>query len=78
MNYAAKKYYQACAFLMVMFAFAFPALATTPTGPDLTPLTAQIDWTTVITAILAAAAAAILVILTMKGVKYIYNVIRGA
>lgn len=48
------------------------------TGPDMTGLTSNINWATVVTGILATGAAGLLVILAWKGVSMIYKVVKGA
>lgn len=49
-----------------------------PSGPDMSSLTNNISWATVVTGILATGAAGVLVILTWKGVSFIYHTIKRA
>jgi hypothetical protein len=46
-------------------------------GPDLTTLSGAVDFTTVVTAILAVGVAAVSAILAWKGVKMVYAAIKG-
>lgn len=47
------------------------------TGPDLTPLTSNIDFSTTITAVLAIAGLLATVYLAIKGSKIVLGMIRG-
>lgn len=47
-------------------------------GPDFTPITAGVDWASVITGILAVAALAAGVYVAVRGSKMLLGMIRGA
>lgn len=47
-------------------------------GPDFTPITAGVDWGSVITGILAVAALAAGVYVAVRGAKMLLGMIRGA
>jgi protein-S-isoprenylcysteine O-methyltransferase Ste14 len=55
-----------------------PAAFAQAVGPDMTSLTSNVSWGTVVTGILAVGAAGVLVILAAKGVQKIYHVIKNA
>ncbi|GHD66088.1 major capsid protein [Jeongeupia chitinilytica] len=64
-------------------ALAVSLVATAPvfaagTGPDLTPLTSNIDFSTVITALLAIAGLLASVYVAIRGSKIVLGMIRGA
>jgi hypothetical protein len=47
-------------------------------GPDLSTLSGAVDFSTVVTAILAVGVAAVSAILAWRGVKMVYSAIKGA
>jgi hypothetical protein len=63
---------------LLLMVFCMLASMSFAVGPDLTSLTSAIDWTTVVTALLAAGAAGLLIILAVKGVVIIYKIARKA
>ena len=50
---------------------------TSSTAPDFSVVTSAIDWSSVITGILAAATAAVVVYIAMKGAKWVLSAVRG-
>jgi len=59
-------------------AAAIPAVTfAAGTGPDLTPLTGQVDFTTVITAVLAIAGLLAGVDVAIRGAKTVLSMIKG-
>jgi hypothetical protein len=65
--------------LLALFAFIFSAFASiaSAAGPDLTPLTSQIDFGTVITAVLAIAGLLAAVYVAIKGASTVLSMIKG-
>lgn len=47
-------------------------------GPDLSTLTGAVDFTTIVTAILAVGVSAVGMNLAWKGVEYVWDAIKGA
>jgi Inovirus Coat protein B len=60
---------------LTLAAASVPALAA---GPDLSSMTAAVDFGTVTTAILAVGAALIVVYIAFKGAKMLISAVRGA
>ena len=65
------------ALALCLSALGVPAFAA-GTGPDLSPLTSSIDFSTVVTAIMAVAAAIIVVHIAWKGAKMVLAAVKGA
>jgi hypothetical protein len=64
--------------LVVSMALAAPMVMAGPaTGPDLTPLTSAIDFSTVITAVLAIAGLLATVYLAIKGAKIVLGMLKS-
>lgn len=63
-----------CLALVAVAAASTGAIAA---GPDMTTLTAAVDFSTVTTAVLGAAASLILVYLAVKGARLLIGMIRG-
>ncbi len=63
------------ALALCLSALGVPAFAA---GPDLSSLTSSIDFSTVVTAILAVAAAIIVVHIAWKGAKMVLAAVKGA
>ncbi|PLY44074.1 hypothetical protein CSZ94_06930 [Janthinobacterium sp. ROICE36] len=63
--------------LIVSTALAAPMVMAGPTGPDLTPLTSAIDFSTVITAVLAIAGLLATVYLAIKGAKIVLGMLKS-
>ncbi|MCC4266173.1 hypothetical protein LL240_17200 [Oceanimonas baumannii] len=61
-----------------LFASASVMAQTATTGPDLTALTDAVDFTTVITAILAVAASLMGLYMAWKGAQFVIRAVRGA
>lgn len=62
---------------LLAFAFTMIGMPAFAAGPDLTALTAAVDFTNVVTAILAVAAALIVVYIAWKGAKMVLAAVRG-
>lgn len=56
---------------------SFASLPAVAAPPDLTSLTAAVDFSTVTTAVLAVAAALIVVYIAWKGAKMVISAVRG-
>lgn len=69
-----KKFYK----LALVAATVAPAISMAAGGPDLTPLTSTVDFTTVITALLAIAGLLAGVYVAIRGAKIVLSMIRGA
>lgn len=63
--------------LAIAAAVSVPAVSFAA-GPDFTPITAGVDWGSVITGILAVAALAAGVYVAVRGAKMLLGMIRGA
>lgn len=65
--------------LVTLFAFIFSAFASiaSAAGPDLSPLTVQIDFGTVIVAVLAVAGLLAGVYVAIKGASTVLSMIKG-
>lgn len=69
------KLFFASLFALVFATFGLPAYAV---GPDLSTVTAAVDFGTVTTALLGVAAAVVVVYLAWKGAKMVIAAVRGA
>lgn len=65
--------------ILSLFALAFSLTGTSAhaVGPDLSTLTAAVDFSTVTTAVLGVAAALIVVYIAWKGAKMVLAAVRG-
>lgn len=62
---------------LLAFAFSMLGMPAFAAGPDLTSLTSQVDFSTVIVALLAVAAALAGVYIAWKGAKMVLAALRG-
>lgn len=62
---------------MLALAFSLFGLPAYAVGPDLTTVTAAVDFGTVTTAVLGVAAALIVVYIAWKGAKMVISAVRG-
>ena len=71
-----KKYQQfsVVAFLATLVGFAAPAMAT---GTDFSSITSAIDWSSVVTGIIAVAAAVVVLYIAWKGAKMLAHAVKG-
>jgi hypothetical protein len=71
-----KKYpqYGLLAFLSTLIGFASPAMAT---GTDFSSITSAIDWSSVVTGIVAVAAAVTVLYIAWKGSKMLAAAVKG-